>query len=63
MSEEWEFSAMIEDDGDLSLEWYASKHNVITVCFDAVTGNIYWAAMVGGIAHHGSTSKSTEPKP
>ena len=44
MSEEWEFSAQIEEDSDLSLEWYAGKHNVITLGFDAVTGNILWAA-------------------
>jgi hypothetical protein len=31
---EWEFSASIENDGDLCLEWYKSKGNVVTVCLN-----------------------------
>jgi hypothetical protein len=50
---EWEFSAMIEEDGDLCLEWYASKGNVVTISINAVAHVINWAALIGGVSHHG----------
>ena len=50
---EWEFSAVIEDDGDLCLEWYASKGNVVSVCLNAKDHVINWAALVEGVSHHG----------
>lgn len=50
---EWEFTAQIEEDGDLMLEWYASKGNVVTVCFNATASVINWAALVDGVSHHG----------
>lgn len=50
----WEFTATIDDDGDLMLKWYKSKGNVVTVCFDAAKCVINWAAMVESQARHGS---------
>ena len=58
----WQFSAMIDNEGDLCLEWYKGKGNVVTVCFDSAVGNINWAALVDGVSHHGSTPSNTEPK-
>jgi hypothetical protein len=50
---EWEFDAQIEEDGDLCLEWYKSKGNVVTVCFNSVAHVINWAALIEGVSHHG----------
>ena len=50
---EWEFSAMIEEDGDLALEWYKSKGNVVTVCLNAKDHVINWAALIDSVPHHG----------
>jgi hypothetical protein len=50
---ECEFTAQIEDDGDLMLEWYVNKGTVVTVCFNAAASVINWAALVDGVSHHG----------
>lgn len=50
----WDFSAQIDDDGDLCLEWYKSKGNVVTVCLNAKDHVINWAALVDSVSHHGS---------
>lgn len=50
---EWEFSAQIEEDGDLCLEWYGDKGNVVTVCLNSTAHVINWAALVDSVAHHG----------
>ena len=35
MSEKkWEFSAHVEDDGEIVLEWYCDQHNVVTLGLD-----------------------------
>ena len=59
---EWEFNAVIEDDGTLCLEWYKGKDNVVTVCLDSKERYAYWAALVDGVPHSGTT-KSTGDKP
>ena len=51
---EWEFSAQIDEDGDLCLEWYASKGNVVTISINAVAHVINWAALIDGKPHHGA---------
>jgi hypothetical protein len=51
--DEWQFSACIEDDGDLCLEWYKSKGNIVTVCLNATAHVINWASLVEGQPHHG----------
>ncbi len=57
---QWEFTASIDDDGDLFLEWYKDKGNVVTIGFDK-DKYIYWAALVDSVAHSGSTkSDGTE---
>lgn len=50
---DWEFSATIEEDGELVLEWYKSKDNVVTVGLNSTAHVINWAALVEGVAHHG----------
>ena len=50
---EWEFSAQIEEDGDLCLEWYGSKGNVVTISINANAHVINWAALIDGVSHHG----------
>lgn len=50
---EWEFTPQIDDDGDLCLEWYKGKGNVVTVCFDSAKHVINWAALIEGQPHHG----------
>ncbi len=50
---EWQFSAQIDEDGDLLLEWYKAKGNIVTVCFDSVAHVVNWAALVEGVSHHG----------
>ena len=50
---EWEFSAMIEEDGDLALEWYKDKGSVVTICINANAHVINWAALIDGVSHHG----------
>lgn len=56
---EWEFSATIEDDGDMCLEWYKSKGNVVTVCFNSVAQVINWAALIDDVSHHGCVKGPT----
>ena len=58
--DKWEFSANIEEDGDLLLEWYLSKGNVVTVCFSATRHEINWAALVESVAHHGCVRQSSQ---
>ena len=58
---EWEFSASIEDDGDLLLEWYKGKGNVVTVCFSSENPAINWAALVDGVSHHGVVKGERKP--
>jgi hypothetical protein len=31
----WQFTAQIDEDGDLSLEWYRGKGNIVTICLSA----------------------------
>jgi hypothetical protein len=50
---EWEFSAMIEEDGDLNLEWYKGKSNVVSISINANAHVINWAALIDGVSHHG----------
>ncbi len=59
----WEFTTQIEEDGDLMLEWYKDKGNVVTVCFNAAAGNINWAALVDGVSHHGCTPSKPVVEP
>ena len=56
---EWTFSAQIEDDGDMCLEWYQDKGNVVTVCFSAQRKEINWAALIEHVAHHGHVRETT----
>jgi hypothetical protein len=50
---QWEFSASIEDDGDLLLEWYKDKGNVVTVGFSPSRKEVLWAALIDSVSNHG----------
>ena len=50
----WEFSAVIDPDGDLSLEWYSSKRDVVAVCFSkGKSPTVSWSALIDSVSHHG----------
>ncbi len=49
----WQFIAQIDEYGELSLEWYKGKGNVVTICLSAANHAINWAALVEGVSHHG----------
>ena len=50
----WKFSAVIDPDGDLSLEWYSSKSDVVTVCFSkGKRPTVSWSALIDSVSHHG----------
>lgn len=55
---EWGFSAQIDEDGDLCLEWYKGKSNVVTLCFSKIRSEVNWAALIDGIQHHGRVRQS-----
>jgi len=58
MSDLWEFSAQSDEDGDLLLEWYKNKGNVVTICLSTARNEINWAALVDSTSHHGKVQQT-----
>jgi hypothetical protein len=54
----WEFSATLEENGEILLEWYHDRHNVVTVALDntGACDNINWAIMLDSKPYTGSVS-------
>ncbi len=58
MEKKWEFSVTAEDTGEILLEWYCDRHNIVTVGLDN-TGSydrLNWAIVLDGKAYTGAIS-------
>ena len=54
----WQFTADIDEYGDMTLEWYRSKNNVVTVSFSKARNEINWAALIEGVPNSGRVRQS-----